>query len=98
MREMLAQGCSLLFTILPVGHEKEALRVGRRVVQDTFRSVMPPAFMSWLVAGGLLYTGGVPFFMLADYRLVGWFFATCALKASFCRQGRCRKGGGNRGK
>lgn len=35
---------------------------------DSFTSQMPGLCISWLVAGGLLYTGGVPFFMLADYR------------------------------
>lgn len=35
---------------------------------DSFTSQMPALSVSWLVAGGLLYTGGVPFFMLADYR------------------------------
>eukprot|EP00440_Ansanella_granifera_P028668 gb/GFBE01031142.1/.p1 GENE.gb/GFBE01031142.1/~~gb/GFBE01031142.1/.p1 ORF type:complete len:488 (+),score=93.42 gb/GFBE01031142.1/:1-1464(+) len=37
-------------------------------VWDTFVTQMPPAAMRWLLAGGLLYTGGVPFFILADYR------------------------------
>ena len=36
--------------------------------QDSFTAQMPGLCISWLVAGGLLYTGGVPFFMLADYR------------------------------
>lgn len=35
---------------------------------DSFTAQMPGLCISWLVAGGLLYTGGVPFFMLADYR------------------------------
>lgn len=39
------------------------------VPKDSFTSQMPALSVSWLVAGGLLYTGGVPFFMLADYRL-----------------------------
>ena len=38
------------------------------VPKDSFTSQMPALSVSWLVAGGLLYTGGVPFFMLADYR------------------------------
>ena len=35
---------------------------------DTFTANMPLPALSWLVAGGVLYTAGVPFFMLAEYR------------------------------
>jgi len=35
---------------------------------DTFINQLPGSCWSWLLAGGLLYTAGVPFFMLADYR------------------------------
>ena len=53
-----------------------------RPFQDSFTAQMPGLCISWLVAGGLLYTGGVPFFMLADYRPLCHWIESCDM---WCR-------------
>eukprot|EP00930_Biecheleria_cincta_P046155 TRINITY_DN31835_c0_g1_i1.p1 TRINITY_DN31835_c0_g1~~TRINITY_DN31835_c0_g1_i1.p1 ORF type:complete len:525 (-),score=75.82 TRINITY_DN31835_c0_g1_i1:70-1614(-) len=38
------------------------------VIWDSFSVQVPAGAFGWLLGGGILYTAGVPFFLLADYR------------------------------
>lgn len=41
---------------------------GAVTVWDSLRSLLPPYSFQTLLAGGLFYTAGVPFFIIGDYR------------------------------